>query len=668
MHSRQRLCLWNSCRIAAAIWLLAAMPCPTWSEDQVSAALAKPILAPDQSFTEVLSFTERRLRIMPPLVSREQFQEFVETTRRELFEQVIFRGAAATAWRRSPVGVEYLETIPYEQDGYVLKKLRFEALPGMWIPAVLYVPWQVHEQSSRPASDLRRVPVVLNVNGHDRLGKAAVYKQVRCLNLVKRGMIALNLEWFGMGQLRTSGFSHGRLHQLDLCGASGLAPFYLSLERGLDLLLQQPHADKERVAVAGLSGGGWQTILISALDPRVTLSNPVAGYSSFITRIHHHTDLGDSEQTPTDFGAWADYTHLTAMRAPRPTLLTYNESDDCCFATAHALPPLLAAAEPAFALFGRPGNLRTHNNVDPGNHNFEKDNREAFYRMLAAHFARDDFAIPADEIDVSGQVRSAEELQVPMPENNSDFHTLALQLANELPRRSVPPDDPEKLQDWRTRRRSLLRGLVACEQQAPQAIQVDAQRLDGLEISRWKIRIGNEWTIPVVEFTPANPRRTVLLFGEQGRAALAEHATRAHQQGSRVVVMDPFYFGECRVQQRDYLAALLLGTVRQRPLGIQASQVMAVATWAGKSQAVDMITFGPRAGLIGLVARAIDPARFRTHDPHDGPTKLRQVLDDDLSFEQRPEWFCFGLLEHFEIAHLKELGDEPGELKHGEKP
>ena len=36
------------------------------------------------------------------------------------------------------------------------------------------------------------MPVVINVNGHDGDGKAAPYKQMRCINLAKRGMLALN--------------------------------------------------------------------------------------------------------------------------------------------------------------------------------------------------------------------------------------------------------------------------------------------------------------------------------------------------------------------------------------------------------------------------------------------------------------------------------------------
>src|SRR6266699_1589159 len=42
-------------------------------------------------------------------------------------------------------------------------------------------------------------------------------------------------------------------------------------------------------------------------------------------------DLGDIEQNGTDLLVGLDYTHLTAMMAPRPTLLIYDAEDDCCF-------------------------------------------------------------------------------------------------------------------------------------------------------------------------------------------------------------------------------------------------------------------------------------------------------------------------------------------------
>ena len=42
-------------------------------------------------------------------------------------------------------------------------------------------------------------------------------------------------------------------------------------------------------------------------------------------------DLGDMEQTPSDLLTVCDYDTMTAMLAPRPALLIFNENDDCCF-------------------------------------------------------------------------------------------------------------------------------------------------------------------------------------------------------------------------------------------------------------------------------------------------------------------------------------------------
>ena len=74
--------------------------------------------------------------------------------------------------------------------------------------------------------------------------------------------------------------------------------------------------------------------------------------------------------------------------APRPTLLTYNAKDDCCFESGYALKPLVDAAAPVFRLFDSSSALRTHVNEDPGTHNYELDNRQALYRMLGDFFFR----------------------------------------------------------------------------------------------------------------------------------------------------------------------------------------------------------------------------------------------------------------------------------------
>ncbi|MGH7202384.1 MAG: alpha/beta hydrolase family protein, partial [Planctomycetaceae bacterium] len=427
------------------------------------------------------------------------------------------------------------------------------------IPALLYVPDKLEG----------KVPVVLNVNGHDSKGKAADYKQIRCINQAKRGMLALNVEWFYMGQLRSDGFMHYRQNQLDLCGTSGLAPFYLAMSRGLDVLLSHENADPNRVAVAGLSGGGWQTIVISSLDERVTLSNPVAGYSSFLTRVRHLQDLGDSEQTPVDLAATADYAHLTALRAPRPTLLTFNAEDQCCFKADHALPPLVDAAGPIYELFGKEDHLRSHVNHDPGTHNFELDNRQQLYKMLGDFFFAEDADYDWKEIPSQEEVKSAEELNVPLPDANLDFHKLALVLSRDLPRDAALPESKSDAERWRTERRQQLREIVHAEDYDVQAIAVDHQEKGGLMGTYWWLRIGGAWTVPAVELVQGDPKGTTVLLADGGRASAVEQVQQLLKAGQRVLAVDLFYFGESKIVQKDFLYALLVSSVGERPLGIQ---------------------------------------------------------------------------------------------------
>ncbi len=90
-------------------------------------------------------------------------------------------------------------------------------------------------------------------------------------------------------------------NQLDLCGTSGLAPFYLSMKRGLDVLLAHKHADASRVAVAGLSGGGRQTNFIRLLDTRAAVGPTLWGalYVSWSRSAEHsnHRKITNNEHT-----------------------------------------------------------------------------------------------------------------------------------------------------------------------------------------------------------------------------------------------------------------------------------------------------------------------------------------------------------------------------------
>jgi len=592
----------------------------------IERALAQEIIGPDLALEEVRVFNETRVPDMPSVRSAAEWKAKAREYRRNVLNKVVFRGEAAK-WRDTPLQVEWsavIEGLP----GYRIRKLRFEAVPGWWIPALLYEPTKLSGKR----------PVVLNVNGHDGKGKAADYKQIRCINQAKRGMIALNVEWIGMGQF-ASRMSHYQMNQMDLCGTAGIAPFFLNMSKGLDVLLSHPNADPKRVAVAGLSGGGWQTIFISSLDERVTLANPVAGYSSFKTRARHGMDLGDSEQTPNDLALYADYTHLTALLANRAALLTYNAKDNCCFTAGHALPPLLAAAQPIFRLLGRGEFLRSHINHDPGSHNFELDNRQQLYRFIGDVFYQGQ-EYDWQEIPSADEVKTYDELLVDLPEENGGFNSIALGLMETLPK----PFEGDK-------RRRLLE-VVSAKNYTAKAKRV---RGEGAMV-HFQFQVGDDWTLPGTVFTPDAPMATTLLIADAGRKAQAERVESLLAKGRRVVAFDPFFFGESKIKSRDFLHVILMHAAGERALGVQASQISAVAEWAKKQykQPVELMSAGPRLSVAARLA-AVQSNAISALKLHDPMKSLKEVILENKGANHMPEMMCFGLLESFDLPQIEAL-------------
>ncbi len=598
--------------------------------------LLHSILPANLPVQEAQAYCEAKVPRMPQVKTLAEWEGVAAQLRRDALDKVYFRGALAKQWREAKTKVEWLDTIE-GGPGYSIRKLRYEALPGLWIPALLY----------QPDKPLPKMPVHLAVNGHDGNGKAAPYKQIRCINFAKRGIATLNAEWLGMGQLRTDGFMHARLNQLDLCGVSGLAPFVLAMSRGLDVLLALPNADASRVAVSGLSGGGWQTITISALDPRVKLCNPVAGYSSFRTRAAFPSDLGDSEQTPNDLATVADYTHLTAMLAGRAALLTFNAKDNCCFASAHALPPLLDAAEPIFKLYGQPERLRSHVNTDPGTHNYEVDNRQAFYRMVGDIFFPGDAAFDAKEIPGDSEVKKREQCDVPLPAENLDLHQLAVAASRDLPR------------DTANATRAKLGEIVRYKNFTAAAEKAGEEMRGGMKAVQWKLRMGDAWTIPVTEITRGIATGTTLIFVDGGRRGAVKEIEELLGAGQRVLAVDPFLFGESTMGGKTYLYALLVATVGERALGISAGQLAAVSRWAAENfHAKPAVrTDGPRSGMVALVAAAMEPAALGPRNSTHELASLHEIITGNWAVGDKPEMFCFGLLESFDVPQLKALAD-----------
>ena len=150
----------------------------------------------------------------------------------------------------------------------------------------------------------------------------------------------------------------------------------------------------------------------------------------------------------------------------------------------------------------------------------------------------------------------------------------------------------------------------------------------------------------------------ILLVADAGRKSLAARTEALLSSGQRVLAIDPFYFGESKIKERDFLYALLVAATGDCPLGIQTSQLAAIARWAHtefKSAAVTLESIGPRLGLAALIAAALEPTAISALHQTDALPSLHEVIRQNWSVDQKPELFCFGLLESLDIPQLKSL-------------
>ncbi len=488
---------------------------------------------------------------------------------------------------------------------------------------------------------------MLNLNGHEyEIGKAAEYKQKRAINQALHGMYALSTEWIGCGELGSPENRHQFGGHVDLAGANVAGLFYLAMRRGLDYLAAYPGVDPQRLAVTGLSGGGWQTIVLSALDPSVLVSVPVAGYSALVSKLEHGDDLGDNEQAPADFLDGFDYSTLTAMRAPRPTLLIHNAEDDCCFRAPLVKPYTYDQIRPFFRLFGKEDVFAWHENADPGTHNYQLDSRQQAYRFLSRYLGVPEFE---RETPVDDQVRSYDELAVGLPKDNLTLVTLARRLAAGIQRQA----------GTRAQLESTVRYQPAAVEHAWALANSKAR---GVETFSWQFQFDNQLSATAVwarAIAAADRAPITILLADAGKKAAAARVSDRVNRGEQALALDLVFHGDAGPPAREFqLYPLLISSMGQRTLGLEAAQLIAVARWMRERSAgapVRIETAGIRSQVIALVAAALAPDLFTEIAIRDGMRSLQYLLDTPVRFEEAPDLFCLDLYRRFDIATLAQL-------------
>ena len=565
-----------------------------------------------------------------------------QTYRRHVLEDIAFHGWPQE-WIRSAPRFEQTEVIE-SANGYRRRKFRYEIVPGFESTAVLYEPTSLNG----------RVPGVLNLVGHDPLGNAVEYEQKRCINLAKNGMLALSLAWPGFGELNQADNSHDFGGQLDLVGANSLGFFYLIMRRGLDFLESLPNADPKRLGVTGLSGGGWQTTVLSALDERVSVMVEVAGIGSMESNLARPTDTQEVEETPTDLLQQFDYPFLLAMRAPRPTLLIHNEQDDCCFLAPLVKPYVYDQIRPFFRLFNAEDSFRWHENVDPGTHNYQLDNRQQAYAFFSEFFR-----IPkiTREIPSGSEVLSPEEFKGSLPQDNLTTAGLARRLAGEIRREAIPADGAGR-DSWAKSQREKLKSVLHYSEVSIVAPwRLVSTKRPSLQAFSYQFEFSNSLGATGIwvagnHLAPDAPLTIVL--NDKGYKASAQIVAERVNRGEQVLALDPIFFGASSPDETDpaYWELLLTGS-GERPLGIEVGQLLAIAKFFASAQSkIRVETAGIRAQTVGLAAAGMEPALFSGVYAHDGMNSFEYLLDAPVPYRTAPDLFCLDLFKYFDLDRL----------------
>ncbi len=240
-----------------------------------------------------------------------------------------------------------------ERDGFTIERVYFESLPGHFVTGLLFRP------SGQTYGDVKR-PGILCPHGHggrmDRFTDEQVQAEIaagrekyvesgqtpklaRCVQLARMGCVSFMFDMLGYADSVQIPFEVAHRHQdprpeetrpADGSPASSWVMYSIDAElrlqsimglqvwnasRALDFLASLPDVNPDRLAVTGNSGGGTQTIMLGALDPRVKVSFPNGMVS---TSMQGGCYCENCNLLRVDTGN----VELAALMAPRPQAMT----------------------------------------------------------------------------------------------------------------------------------------------------------------------------------------------------------------------------------------------------------------------------------------------------------------------------------------------------------
>ena len=223
-----------------------------------------------------------------------------------------------------------------------IKKITYQSRPGFRVTANLYLP-----KGTGP------FPGLLIPHGHLTEGKTSPRVQSRCLLFASEGFVVLAVDAFGSGERCTDAGKfeyHGGNIGFSLLniGETLLGMQVNDNLKGIDLLQSLDEVDHSLIGVTGASGGGNQTMWVSALDARVKAAVPVVSvgtFESYVTETNCVCELLPNGLCLTE--EWA----VLGLIAPNALLMINSLQDIRPFSVKEMLRSYTAARD-VFDLYG----------------------------------------------------------------------------------------------------------------------------------------------------------------------------------------------------------------------------------------------------------------------------------------------------------------------------
>lgn len=290
-----------------------------------------------------------------------------------------------------------------ERDTFTVERVYFESMPGFYVTGSLFRP-----KSKGPH------PAVLCPHGHWANGRfyrdsdAGVKKaiesgaeefatngsaplQSRCVQLAKMGCVVFHFDMIGYAdsiQLSEQ-FAHRFAKQRpEATGVENWGLFSPQAEshaqsimglqawtsvRALDFVASLPDVDTTRIGCTGASGGGTQTFVLAALDPRVSAAFPAVMVSTAMQG-------GCTCENASLLRVGTGNIEMAALFAPKPMAMT--AANDWTKEMATKGFPDLAAH---WASLGKPENVKLFARTEFP-HNYNLPSRLAMYGWFNTHF------------------------------------------------------------------------------------------------------------------------------------------------------------------------------------------------------------------------------------------------------------------------------------------